>query len=164
MIAGPDESWSPVYTTQRTSGYFNCIALMATQSTRSPPPPALQYGWKNATVVGSESTADCLLSLLADNDDAEVSNTDGVWRLWCLLNHQRNAFRNPGRRENSNKRAELRTTFKVFHRVTGRVSDIFLVWGWQPVCWYLLYWQIYTGRIGRSQSTHCYTYSFPVTR
>lgn len=31
--------------------YLDCIALIAAQSTLSPPPPALQYGWKNATTI-----------------------------------------------------------------------------------------------------------------
>ena len=36
-------SWSPVYTTQMALGYLSCVARIAAQSTRSPPPPALLY-------------------------------------------------------------------------------------------------------------------------
>jgi hypothetical protein len=40
-IAFLSTSWSPVYTTHLAFGQRFCVALMAAQRTRSPPPPAL---------------------------------------------------------------------------------------------------------------------------
>lgn len=42
-----DVALSPVKTAQSTPGYASCTARTAHQSTRSPPPPSLVYGWKN---------------------------------------------------------------------------------------------------------------------
>ena len=97
------------------SGYLSWMALMATHKTRSPPPPALQYGWKKATVRGEE--------LEEELEDASAPVED-VCRRWKRLNHHRNKFRNPGRREKMSSKVEVKTTLAKFQRVTGRVSDI----------------------------------------
>lgn len=45
---------------------------MATHSTRSPPPPALQYGWKNATLAPSFFLLSSFRSLILIYQEAKM--------------------------------------------------------------------------------------------
>lgn len=51
-IASLSTSISPVYIAQKAFACSSRVALIAAHRTLSPPPPALQYGWKNPNKTG----------------------------------------------------------------------------------------------------------------